>query len=550
MKHFLSLLLLFLLPLSPVFAEYQRADHVMVSSRSEIASEVGMEIMQQGGNAIDAAVATGFALAVAYPSAGNLGGGGFMVVREADGNVVTLDFREKAPAGASRDMYLDADGKLDRNLSRNSRQATGVPGTVAGMLDALERYGTMTRQQVMAPAIRLAEEGFILNNDIAGQFRSHFNTFRQYPASLEKFSNAGSPYAAGDRWIQPRLASTLHLISDQGRDGFYRGSVADMIVDDMARNNGLITHADLENYTTVWRAPVHGTYRGYDIWSMGPPSSGGTLIVQMLNMLEPYDVGEMGWGTAATIHLMIEAERRGYADRATYMGDPDFSDIPVQTLTSKDYARRRFATFDPQRAGDSTVITAGQLPAESRNTTHYSVIDDDGMAVSVTTTLNASYGNKIVVPGAGFLLNNEMDDFATRVESTHVNQILPGKRMMSSMSPTIVTRDGAPVLITGSPGGSAIINTVFQVVINVIDHDMSIEDAVSKPRFTHQWRPDIVRFEAGAISDDVKRQLEAMGHKGLNESGYYIGEANSILVDEGHIDGMSDPRIVGGVAGY
>jgi len=548
--RFISLFLLFVLPVAAVDAEYLRGREAMVSSRSDIASEIGSEILTQGGNAIDAAVATGFALSVAYPSAGNLGGGGFMVLHLAAGEVITLDFREKAPAAASRDMYLDSQGNVDRNLARSSRQASGVPGTVAGLLDVLNRYGTMTREQVIAPAIRLAEEGFILNNDIAGQFRSHFTTFRQYPASLAKFSKNGSPYAAGDRWVQPDLAATLRDISDQGRDGFYKGRVADLIVSDMAQNNGLITHADLQNYETVWREPVHGTYRGYDIWSMGPPSSGGTTIIQMLNMMEPFDVSAMGWGSTEAVHLLVEAQRRAYADRAVYMGDPDYSDIPVAVMTDKNYARHRFETFDPQRAGDSTQVEAGELPAESRNTTHYSVMDSEGNAVSATITLNSSYGNKIVVPGAGFLLNNEMSDFATRVEDSHVNQIQPGKRMMSSMSPTIVSKEGAPVLITGSPGGTAIINTVLQVILNVIDHGMPIDEAVTSPRLTHQWRPDIIRYESGAISEEVAKALEAMGHKGLNGSSFYIGEANSILVGEDYVDGMSDPRIVGGVAGY
>jgi len=549
-KRLLSLIVIFALPYSAVFGETMRVSHGMVSTRSDIASEVGREILEQGGNAIDAAVATGFALAVTYPSAGNLGGGGFMVFHDADGEVITLDFREKAPAAANRDMYLGADGNADRNLSRNSRLASGVPGSVAGMLEALDRFGTMPRETVLAPAIRLAEEGFILNNDIAGQFRSHFRTFRQYPASLRKFSRDGKPYNAGDLWQQPLLAETLRSISEHGRDGFYKGPVADMIVSDMDKNGGVISHNDLESYEPVWRQAIHGNYRGYDIWSMGPPSSGGILIVQMLNMMEPFNVAEYGWGSKEAIHLMVEAQRRAYADRAVHLGDPDFSDIPASLLTSKTYARQRFENFTMDKSGDSSLINASQLPDESPNTTHYSVIDSQGNAVSITTTLNSSYGNKIVVEGAGFLLNNEMDDFVASVTATHVNEIAPGKRMMSSMSPTIISRNSKPVLITGSPGGSSIINTVLQVIVNVIDHGMALEDAVTSPRLTHQWQPDMIRYEEGAISDEVAWALESMGHKGLNPSRRYIGEANSILVSEDYIEGVSDPRIVGGVAGY
>jgi len=558
-KHLVTLcLLLCLTPLSVVQAETLRGTSAMVSSRSDMASEVGKEILAQGGNAIDAAVATGFALAVTYPSAGNLGGGGFMVLFLANGEVQTLDFREKAPAAASRDMFLDSDGNVDRELARRSRQSSGVPGSVAGLLEALDKYGTMSVDQVIAPAIRLAEEGFILNNDLATQFRGQFRNFSRYPASLAKFSNNGEAFDNGDRWVQSDLATTLKAISANGRDGFYKGPVADFIVSDMQANNGLISHADLANYQPVWREPIHGTYRGYDIWSMPPPSSGGVLLVQMLNMLEPYPVGELGFGSKETVHLMIEAQRRAYADRAEYLGDPDFVEVPSQQLTAKGYARQRFANFNPQMAGDSANITAGSWINESPDTTHYSVADSLGNAVAITTTLNSSYGNYIVVPGTGFLLNNEMDDFSSKPNSPNIygligrdaNEIQPGKRMLSSMTPTIVTRNNNPVLITGSPGGATIINTVLQVVMNVIDHGMSLEDAVSSPRLHHQWQPDVVRYEIGAFSDEVAVELEAMGHKDLNGSRFGMGDANSIYVGNGIIDGVSDPRNVGGVAGF
>jgi len=557
-KPLISLLLFILLPWSSIQAEYLQGTGAMVSSRSDIASEVGSEIMARGGNAIDAAVATGFALAVTYPSAGNLGGGGFMVIYPANGDVVTLDYREKAPAAAHRDMFLDAEGNVDRDLAVNSRQSAGVPGSVAGLLEALEKYGTMTPAEVIAPAIRLAEEGFVLNNDLASQFRGNMNSFRRYPASMAVFTRDGTPYESGHLWRQPDLAKTLKAIAEQGRNGFYTGPVADFIVSDMVANNGLITHADLQNYEPVWREPVHGAYRGYDIWSMPAPSSGGVWLVQMLNMLEPYALNELGWGSKETLHLMIEAQRRAYADRAEFLGDPDFVEVPSAMLTSKAYALTRFSSFDPAQASLSENIAAGPWPEESPQTTHYSVMDNQGNGVSVTTTLNRSYGNKIVVPGAGFLLNNEMDDFSSKPDAPNsygligreANEIQPGKRMLSSMTPTVVSKDGVPVLLTGSPGGSTIINTVFQVVLNFIDHGMSVEQAVASPRIHHQWLPDVVRYENGAMTEAVEAELESMGHQGLNGSPFPIGDANSISYRNGLIEGVSDPRNEGGVAGF
>ncbi len=530
----------------------------VVSSRSALASDVGIEILQQGGNAVDAAVAVGFALAVTYPSAGNIGGGGFMVIRLADGNVVTQDAREKAPLNASRDMFLDANGDVDRGLAVSSLLSAGVPGSVAGLLDALERYGSLSREAVLAPAIRLASEGFILNAELAGDFSRVLGSMQNYPASMTIFSKNGQAYQEGDRWIQAELAETLKLISAQGRDGFYAGKTADLIVDEMQRNGGLISHEDLAGYQPIWRTPIHGTYRGYDIWSMPPPSSGGVLVVQMLNMLEPYNIASLGKGSAETVHLMVEAQRRAYADRARHLGDPDFYPVPLKTLTSKDYARDRFESFHPDKASRSAEISAGSWPAESTETTHYSVMDGSGIAVSVTTTLNLSYGNKIVVPGAGFLLNNEMDDFSAKANvpnaygliGEEANKIEPGKRMLSSMTPTIVTRDGMPVLVTGSPGGSTIINTVFQVVLNVLDHQMSIEEAVASPRFHHQWLPDQIRYETGAFSAEVIEDLKAMGHSDLRPSGYGLGDANSIKVIGETLEATSDPRSVGGASAF
>lgn len=554
----LLFIFILLLPASLLHAEFQRAANGMVSSRSDIASEVGKDILEQGGNAIDAAVAVGFALAVAYPSAGNIGGGGFMVLRTAEGQVYTQDSREKAPLAASRDMFLDNDGNFDRQLSRNSLQATGVPGSVAGLLNALERFGTMSREQVLAPAIQLAEAGFILNEDLASQFQSNLDNFRQYPASLALFSKNGAAYQAGELWQQPELAETLKLISAYGRDGFYKGPVADMLVASMQANNGLISHQDLENYEPVWREAIHGSYRDYEIWSMPAPSSGGVLLIQMLNMLEPYNLSESGWASAESVHLMVEAQRRAYADRAEHLGDPDFYAVPTAMLTSKAYARQRFADFEPYTASRSDDIGAGSWPQESTQTTHYSIIDAEGNAVAVTTTLNASYGNKFVVPGAGFLLNNEMDDFSSKPNTANsfgllggvANEIQPSKRMLSSMTPTIVTKGDEVVLVTGSPGGSTIINTVLQVIVNVIDHGMNIEDAVSSPRFHHQWQPDLIRYESGAISEQALAELRDWGHQGISRSRFPLGDANSIKVNGDMLEGVSDPRNDGGTAGF
>ena len=558
MKHFALLTALFFFPVSAAFAEYLHGSQGMVSSRSDLASEVGSQILEQGGNAVDASVAVGFSLAVTYPSAGNLGGGGFMMIQRANGEVHALDFREKAPGNAHRHMFLDANGDVDRDLALNSLQSSGVPGSVAGLLDALEAYGTQTRQTVLAPAIRLAQEGFILDEDLAGQLRDNMNDFSKHPASLAKFTNNGAAYLAGERWIQADLADTLKRIAEHGRDGFYKGRTADLITAEMQKNNGLITHEDLENYTTVWREPVQGTYRGYDIWSMPAPSSGGILLVHMLNMLELFDLKNFGWSSPQIVHLMIEAERRAYADRAKYLGDPDYVEVPTQMLTSKAYALGRFNDLDMQRAGDSNAVNAGSWPDESPDTTHYSVLDEQGNAVSVTITLNLPYGNKIVVPGTGILLNNEMDDFSSKPGAPNAygligstaNEIQAGKRMLSSMTPTIVSKHQKPVLITGSPGGSTIITTVLQVIVNVIDHGMAIGDAVARPRFHHQWKPDEVRYESGAIADETATMLRAMGHKGLVESRSSIGDANSIMVIDGAIEGISDPRHAGGVAGF
>lgn len=558
MKRSLLFVVLSLFASSTLQAEYLRGEQGMVASRSDLASEVGSKILADGGNAVDAAVATAFALAVVYPSAGNLGGGGFMMIALANGEVYAQDSREKAPGAAHRDMFLDSAGNVNRRLALNSLQSSGVPGTVAGLLDALERFGTMTRQQIMAPAIELAEKGFVLNADIAGQFRENLDGFRQYPASLAVFTKSGTPYEAGDRWVQPDLANTLKRISEQGRDGFYKGETAELLVAEMARGNGLISLEDLAGYQAVWREPIHGTYRGLDVWSMPPPSSGGVLLIEMLNMLEAHDLSALGWGSKEYLHLLIEAQRRAYADRAEHLGDPDYYEVPTERLTSKEYARERFSDFNPERATDSTSIGSGITPEESLQTTHFSVADKFGNTVSLTTTLNGSYGNRIIVTGAGFLLNNEMDDFASKPNTPNfygligrdANEIQPGKRMLSSMAPTIVMKDGKPLLLTGSPNGSRIINAVLQLILNVVDHGMALEPAVVSPRIHHQWMPDLVYYENGAISNATAEALRTMGHKGLTIVNYTVGETNSIMLHDGYLEGVSDPRVEGGAAGF
>ena len=532
----------------------------MVSSRSTLASTVGVKIMKQGGNAIDGAVATAFALAVTYPSAGNIGGGGFAVIHFEDGKVITQDHREMAPGAAHRDMYLDDNGDEIKGLSRSTLLATGVPGSVEGLLGLLRDYGTNTRQEVMAPAIKLAEEGFLLDTDLATHINTAGQALFKNPAAVKKFTVDGRALQAGDIWKQPDLAKTLRLISDKGRDGFYAGETADLIVREMQKGGGIISHDDLANYRAVYREPVHTNYRGYDVWTMGPPSS-AVLVLQMLNMLEPFDLKAMGWGSSKVIHLMIEAERRAYADRAEHLGDSDFYDVPLDMLVDKKYAQGRFSDFDINKASSSKAIFAGAAPAqESMETTHFSVIDKSGTAVSFTTTLNSSYGNKMVVPGTGILLNNEMDDFSIKPNTANqfdligreANAIAPRKRMLSSMSPTIVSKDGVPVLVTGSPGGSTIITTTLQIILNVVSHEMPLEDAVSLPRFHHQWKPDRIIYEKYAFSPDTLRALEEMGHVGFSPWPYGrgIGDANSVLMKDGKLYGVKDPRADGVAVGF
>ena len=540
-------------------AEAVVGERGVVATRSPLASEVGLEVLKHGGNAVDAAVAVGFALAVTHPSAGNLGGGGFMVMRLADGDIAVNDHREVAPKRASRDMYLDETGEVVAGLSTASHLAVGVPGTVDGLLAVLTRHGTLSTREVLAPAIRLARDGFPLPEDIAGQFARYREQFSRYPASTAKFGKSdGSAYAAGDVFAQPDLAATLERIAAKGRDGFYAGRTADLLVAEMERGDGLVGHDDLQAYRSVWRQPVRGTYRGHEIFSMPPPSSGGVLLVQLLNMLETHDVATMGAENPKTVHLMIEAERRAYADRAEHLGDPDFFTVPAM-LTDKAYASARLANYAPDKASSSEEVGAGRRwPEESPETTHVSVLDAAGNAVAYTTTLNLAYGSKIVVAGAGFLLNNEMDDFSAKpgvpnsfgLVGAEANAIAPGKRMLSSMTPTIVLKDRQPFLVTGSPGGSTIITTVLQVVVNVIDHGMDLAAAVSRPRFHHQWLPNRVVYEPGALSAQTLEALAERGHVNLNAMDFGIGDANSAMRLGDALIGVSDPRNAGAALAY
>ena len=522
-----------------------RADTGMVVSARAEASEAGVAMLKQGGNAVDAAVATGFALAVVYPRAGNIGGGGFMVVRTDDGTETTIDYREKAPMEATRTMYQDASGEVVSQRSREGYLASGVPGSVAGLLKALEEHGTLTRAQVMAPAIRLAEEGFRLSQRQANSFNGRYETFAQYPGS-ERYFTKGSEdryYEAGELFVQEDLAAVLKRIRDQGRAGFYQGETAALIVEEMERGGGLISHADLQDYQAVEREPVRANYRGYNIISMGPPSSGGVALAQLFNAVEPYDIAEMGYQSSAAVHLMGEAMRRVYADRAKWLGDSDFFDVPMSGLTDPAYMQQRMQSFDPDATSPTETIDHGNpLAFESTETTHYSVVDGDGNAVSVTTTLNGSYGSKVVVDGAGFFLNNEMDDFSAKpgvpnmygLVGSEANAIEPEKRMLSSMSPTIVEDpDGELFMVIGTPGGSTIITTVFQVILNVIDHGMNIQEAVAAPRVHHQWKPNNLWYERFGLAADAVQNLEDRGwsvQEGSAWGGTTWGQAEGITV--------------------
>ena len=532
----------------------------MVVGPEQLAAEVGAQILRDGGNAVDAAVATGFALAVTYPRAGNLAGGGFMLIHlAADDKETLIDYRETAPAAASRDMFLDDDGNLDRQREYFSLQSAGVPGTVAGMLYALEKYGTLTRDQVLAPAVALARNGIPVSYSLFFEISASAKNLRKNPAATRQFLQpSGYAYEIGDIWRQPDLAWTLNEISANGADGFYRGEVAQRITAEMESGDGLITAQDLANYRVVERQPVRGTYKDFEIVSTPPPSSGGVHIVQMLNILEGYDLQAMGHNSADYIHHLTESMKLAYADRSLYLADPDFVAVPVAELIDKDYAEQQRQRIDSSLATPSVDIAPGNvLNSESTETTHYSVADRFGNVVSNTYTLNFSFGSSIVVPGTGMLLNNEMADFASSPGSANAfgliqgeaNKIEPGKRPLSSMSPTIVFRDGEPWLATGSPGGSVIISTVLQTILNAMAFDMNIATAAAEPRIHHQWMPDVLRLEEG-FSLDTVRLLQAMGQN-VDMASRTTGRTNSIILNEGWLYGASDTRRPGGwVAGY
>ncbi len=538
----------------------ERARNGMVVSASRYASQVGVDILRKGGNAVDAAVATAFALAVTWPSAGNIGGGGFLVYHGADGFVTAFDFREKAPLSATETMFLDEDGKIRNRSNHEGLLAVGVPGTVAGLALAHQRLGRLPWKELVQPAIDLARKGFPVTWALHDAMIRLQPWFEKYPSTARVFLKHGrEPYQPGELWKQPDLAETLKRIQKYGKDGFYRGKTARLIAEFMRRHGGLITEEDLARYEAKERRPVHGTYRGYDVYAMCPPSSGGVALVEMLNILEGFNLSEMGHNSALYMHLLTEAMRRAFADRARYLGDPDFNpDMPIEKLISKAYARTLRRSIDLFRASKSDPTKFNDL-YESTETTHLSVVDAEGNAVSLTYTLEQGYGSKIVVEGAGFLLNNEMGDFnpipgltdTTGLIGTPPNLIAPEKRMLSSMTPTIVTRDGKPVLVIGSPGGRTIINTVLQVILNVIDHGMNIGEAIEAGRIHHQWLPDVTFIERGATTLDSRRLYEMMGHRVRIRR--MQGRAMGIYIDHtrGILYGAADTRSPDGAAiGY
>jgi gamma-glutamyltranspeptidase/glutathione hydrolase len=530
-------------------AEPVRAAQGMVASEQWRASEVGRDVLAAGGNAIDAAIATGFALAVTHPSAGNIGGGGFMVIRFPNGSTTAIDFREKAPLAADPNMWLDENGEYSAQIHHYSHKAVGVPGTVAGFDKAHKLYGSMNWERLVYPSVVLAEDGFAVTERLAGGLERLIQRMERYPATVEAFSRQGMAYLPGESLVQPDLGRTLRRVMLNGRDGFYMGETARMIAEEMQRGGGLITEADLNLYEARERTPVRGTYRGYDIISMPPPSSGGIAMVSMLNMLEGHDLASMGHNTTPYIHLLAESMRRAFRDRAQYVADADFVDVPLQRLTSKEHARALAADIDLNRATPSAPSDIAQ-GYESMETTHYSVVDKDGLAVSVTYTLEAGYGSGIVVPGAGFLLNNEMGDFNAGpgltndrgLIGTTPNLARPQQRMLSSMTPSIVAKDGRLVAVVGSPGGRTIINTVLQVVLNVVDFGMNIQEAVNAPRMHHQWLPDRIRIEEDGTSAYTVAQLEAMGHTVSMGGGQRLAHSIMIDPDTGDRLGAADPR--------
>jgi gamma-glutamyltranspeptidase/glutathione hydrolase len=542
-----------------------RAPHGMVASSSRLATEVGVDVLRRGGNAVDAAIAVGFALAVTYPAAGNLGGGGFMMIRFRDGRTTAIDYREMAPAKAVRNIYQDEKGELIKGEGSSTvgYRASGVPGTVAGMEMALKKYGSgkLSWSQLIEPARRLAANGFALPYSIARSFRSNEGFFEPYEDSRKIFLNNGNLYNEGDLFRQPDLAATFARLQQQGAREFYEGRTARLIAEDMKRHNGLITLEDLRGYVAKERVPLRTTYRGYEIVSMPPPSSGGAVLIEMLNILEGFDLRKLKWSSTERYHLLTEAMRRAFADRAEYMGDADFAKVPVSGIIDKEYAARQRSTIRLDRASKSAEVRAGQpTGSEAEETTHFTVVDAEGNAVANTYTLNGSFGSAVVARGTGVLLNNEMDDFAAKPGVPNAygliqgerNSVAPRKRPLSAMTPTFVMRkDGSLWFTTGSPGGPTIINTVLQVITNVIDYDMNIQQAISAPRIHHQWLPDEITYEPYKLSVEMQDALEALGHT-LVSNPRFMGDAHGIMIElkTGMRLGASDPRNDGVAIGY
>lgn len=531
----------------------------MVVSTHPAASEVGLAILKKGGNAIDAAVAVNFALSVCHPSAGNIGGGGFLVYRDKDGNVKALDYREKAPAAASRDMYLDAEGKIIPGKSMTGIFSVGVPGTVAGMQEMHKKLGRLPWGDLLQPAVDMARNGLVLTEREArglNRLRSEF--MKENPGKNYLLSEQGKEWKVGDLLIQSDLANTLELILKKKAKGFYAGETADLIVKEMSSQNGLITKQDLKNYQAVWRKPIKSQYKNYQIIGMPPPSSGGVALAQLLQMVAPYPLKKWGPASDSTIQVMVEAERRVYADRAKWLGDPDFVKVPVNELIDPVYATARMSTINFNQATKSSDIQAGVFPGyESPETTHYSVVDNEGNAVSITTTLNNSYGSKVFVGGAGFLLNDEMDDFSAKAGAPNLygligskaNEIQPNKRMLSSMTPTIIEENGKLKMVVGTPGGSTIITSVFQVVLNTLEMGMNMQEAVEFPRFHHQWLPEKINVEPKRISEDQKYRLESKGYVFAPVSPYGLVEGILVLPN-GNLQGGADSRGDDAVSAY
>jgi gamma-glutamyltranspeptidase / glutathione hydrolase len=532
------------------------ADSAMVVSAHPLASETGIAILKSGGNAVDASIATQFALAVVFPAAGNLGGGGFMVHRRADGSVETLDYREKAPGGASAKMFLTESDDVIAGASESTQLASGVPGTVAGLWAAHQRSGNLPWHQLIQPAINLALKGFPLTEKEAKGLNSIQDDLKSNNSVMPEFL-IRDRWTAGDTLVLTDLGRTLERIRDRGPSGFYEGETADLIVAEMQRGNGLITYDDLKACKPVWREPVIGRYKQYSIISMAPPSSGGVGLIQLLKSVEPFPIARWGHNAAETIHLLTEAERRVYADRAVYLGDPDFIEVPVNRLLDDGYNAKRMASFEMKKATPSVTLGEAIPGYESEQTTHLSIIDVHGNAVAVTTTLNDSYGSRIVVAGAGFFLNNEMDDFSVKPGHPNMygaiggeaNKIEPHKRMLSSMTPAILEKDGKLFMVVGTPGGTTIITSVFQVILNVVEHKMNMQEAVAAPRVHHQWLPDEISAERDALSEEVMSNLEMLGHKVVHRGKY--GRVDAILVrDDGKLEGGADPRGDDTASGY